>query len=98
MADLHSDCSSSTACGTGWGGAMAPGRPDLRWSAKVRASAAFCLVGIIAGTGLYFSNLAYVTNRDKAAAAAAERQTYSGGFISFGNLSAAIPAVDVYLY
>ena len=39
---------------------MAPGRPDLQWASKVRASAAFCLVGIAAGTGLYFSNLAYV--------------------------------------
>jgi hypothetical protein len=39
---------------------MAPGRPDLRWAAKVRASAAFCLVGAAAGTGLYFGNLAYV--------------------------------------
>ena len=39
---------------------MAPDRPDLRWASKVRASAAFCLVGIMAGTGLYFSNLAYV--------------------------------------
>jgi hypothetical protein len=39
---------------------MAPGRPDLRWAAKVRASAAFCLVGAVAGTGLYFGNLAYV--------------------------------------
>ncbi len=39
---------------------MAPGRPDLRWAAKVRASAAFGLVGAVAGTGLYFGNLAYV--------------------------------------
>jgi N-acetylneuraminic acid mutarotase len=50
---------------------MAPGRPDLRWASKVRASAAFCLVGIMAGTGLYFSNLAYVEARNEAAA---ERQ------------------------
>ena len=50
---------------------MAPDRPDLRWASKVRASAAFCLVGIMAGTGLYFSNLAYVRAGNKAAA---ERQ------------------------
>jgi hypothetical protein len=29
-------------------------------AAKVRASAAFCLAGVVAGTGLYFGNLAYV--------------------------------------
>jgi hypothetical protein len=39
---------------------MASGRPDLRWAAKVGASAALCLVGAAAGTGLYFGNLAYV--------------------------------------
>jgi hypothetical protein len=39
---------------------MASGRPDLQWAAKVRASAAICLVGAVAGTGLYFVNLAYV--------------------------------------
>ena len=50
---------------------MAPDRPDLRWASKVRASAAFCLVGIMAGTGLYFSNLAYVRAQNEAAA---ERQ------------------------
>src|ERR1700745_836135 len=60
MADSRSDCSISTACGTVGDGAVAPDRPDLRWASKVRASAAFCLVGIMAGTGLYFSNLAYV--------------------------------------
>src|SRR5271154_4668678 len=75
MADSRSDCSSSTACGTGWDGAMAPDRPDLRWASKVRASAAFCLVGIMAGTGLYFSNLAYVRARNEAAA---ERQAAPG--------------------
>ncbi len=47
---------------------MAPGRPDLQWASKVRASAAFCLVGIMAGTGLYFSNLAYVRAGNEAAA------------------------------
>ena len=45
---------------------MAPGRPDLRWASKIQASAAFCLVGIMAGTGLYFSNLAYVRARSEA--------------------------------
>jgi hypothetical protein len=39
---------------------MASGRPDLRWPAKVGASAALCLVGALAGTGLYFGNLAYI--------------------------------------
>ena len=53
---------------------MASDRPDLRWASKVRASAAFCLVGIMAGTGLYFSNLAYVKARNEAAA---ERQAAS---------------------
>ena len=38
---------------------MASGRPDLRWAAKVRASAAFCVAGAAAGAGLYFGNLAY---------------------------------------
>ena len=42
---------------------MAPGRPHLRWAAKLRASAAFCLAGALAGTGLYFGNLAYVWER-----------------------------------
>jgi hypothetical protein len=42
---------------------MASGRPDLRWPAKVGASAAFCLVGAVAGTGLYFGNLAYIGPR-----------------------------------
>ena len=54
---------------------MAPGRPDLRWASKVRASAAFCLVGIMAGTGLYFGNLAYVRAQNEAAA---ERQAAAG--------------------
>jgi len=39
---------------------MVPGRTDLRLAAKVRASAAFFIVGAMAGTGLYFVNLAYV--------------------------------------
>ena len=59
---------------------MASGRPDFRWAAKMRASAAFFLAGAVAGTGLYFSNLAYVRAADARAAAAAqqaaaERQT-----------------------
>ena len=54
---------------------MAPDRPDLRWASKVRASAAFCLVGIMAGTGLYFSNLAYVRAQNEAAT---ERQAAPG--------------------
>ncbi len=44
---------------------MAPGRPDLRWAAKVGASAAFCLAGAVAGAVLYFGNLAYVQARDE---------------------------------
>ncbi len=48
---------------------MASGRPDFRWTAKIRASAAFCLVGAVAGTVLYFGNLAYVRAGDKAAPA-----------------------------
>jgi large repetitive protein len=39
---------------------MASGKPDLRWAVKVGASAAFCLVGAVAATGLYFGNLAYI--------------------------------------
>ncbi len=54
---------------------MTPSKPGLRWAAKVRASAAFCLVGVIAGTGLYFSNLAYVRARDEAARRAAAERT-----------------------
>ena len=54
---------------------MAPDRPDLRWASKIRASAAFCLVGIMAGTGLYFSNLAYVRAQNEAAT---ERQAAPG--------------------
>jgi large repetitive protein len=45
---------------------MEPGRPDLRWASKTTASAAFCLVGIMAGTGLYLSNLAYVRASNEA--------------------------------
>src|SRR5271167_677964 len=60
MQASRTGCSSSTACRTGWGWAMASGRPDLRWAARVGASAAFCLVGAVAGTGLYFGNLAYI--------------------------------------
>ena len=45
---------------------MASGRPDLRWAAKVGASAGFCLVGAVAGTGLYFGNLAYVSGSSSA--------------------------------
>jgi len=50
---------------------MASGRPDLRWAAKVRASAAFFLAGAVSGTALYFGNLAYVRAGDEAARAAA---------------------------
>ena len=54
---------------------MPPGRPGFRWAAKLRVSAAFCLAGAVAGTGLYFGNLAYVPAGDEAArAAAAARQ------------------------
>ena len=38
---------------------MTPGKPDLRWPAKAAASAVFCLAGALAGTGLYFADLAY---------------------------------------
>jgi hypothetical protein len=40
---------------------MAPGRLGLWRPAKALASAAFFLAGAVAGTGLYFGNLAYVT-------------------------------------
>jgi hypothetical protein len=54
---------------------MASGGPRLRWAAKTRAAAAFCLAGAVGGTGLYFSNLAYVRAGDEAArSAAAARQ------------------------
>jgi hypothetical protein len=39
---------------------MASGKPDFRWAAKIRASAAFFLAGAVAATGLYFGDLAYV--------------------------------------
>ena len=39
---------------------MASDGPDLRWAAKTRVSAAFLLAGAVAGTALYFGNLAYV--------------------------------------
>jgi hypothetical protein len=44
---------------------MPPGRPGLRWVAKIRASAAFCLAGAAAGTGLYFANLAYIRAHER---------------------------------
>jgi hypothetical protein len=49
---------------------MAASRPRFRWAAKTRAAAAFCLAGFLVGTGLYFSNLSYVTVGDEAARAA----------------------------
>jgi cell wall-associated NlpC family hydrolase len=64
---------------------MASGRPDLRWAAKARVSAAFLLAGAVAGTALYIGNLAHVRAGDEAASAAtaerqaaAERQTAAG--------------------
>lgn len=39
---------------------MASGRPNLRWAAKVGASAVLCVAGVAVGAGLYFGNLAYV--------------------------------------
>lgn len=39
---------------------MPSNKPNLRWRAKIAASAAFCVVGAAAGTGLYFANVAYV--------------------------------------
>ena len=48
---------------------MASGRPSLRWAART-TSAAFCLAGAAAGTGLYFGNLAYVRAGDEAARSA----------------------------
>src|SRR5579872_6945081 len=53
---------------------MASGRPRLRWAAKARVSAAFCLAGAVGGTGLYFSNLTYVRAGDEAARSAAAAQ------------------------
>lgn len=49
---------------------MAPDRPDPQRIVKVRASLAFCLVGAVAGTALYFGNLAYVRAGDEAARSA----------------------------
>jgi hypothetical protein len=46
---------------------MASSKPDFRWAAKIRTSTAFCLVGAVAGAGLYFGNLAYVRASDEAA-------------------------------
>jgi hypothetical protein len=45
---------------------MASGSPHLQWAGKLTASAAFCLAGVVAGGGLYFSNLAYVRANDEA--------------------------------
>ena len=50
---------------------MAPGNPRLWWAAKAWAGAVFCLAGVIGGTGLYFSNLAYVRSGDESARSAA---------------------------
>jgi hypothetical protein len=58
---------------------VAPGKPSLRRSAKVVASAAFCLAGAVAGTGLYFGNLAYVSASDAAARAASASPTEQPG-------------------
>jgi hypothetical protein len=46
---------------------MASSKPDFRWAAKIRTSIAFCLVGTMAGAGLYFGNLAYVRAGNEAA-------------------------------
>jgi phosphate transport system substrate-binding protein len=48
---------------------MAQGEYRLRWAAKVRAAATFCLAGAAAGTALYFGNLSYVKAGDDAARA-----------------------------
>jgi outer membrane protein OmpA-like peptidoglycan-associated protein len=48
---------------------MAPARPDFRWASKIRVAVIFCLVGAVAGTSLYFGNLAYIRAGDEAAAA-----------------------------
>jgi hypothetical protein len=39
---------------------MASGKSYPRWGARAAAAAVFCLAGALAGTGLYFVNLAYV--------------------------------------
>src|ERR1700733_15177215 len=48
---------------------MAPARPDFRWASKVRASVTFCFIGAVAGTCLYFGNLAYIRAGDEVASA-----------------------------
>ena len=50
---------------------MASGRPDFRWAAKAQVSAAFLLAGAVAGTALYFGNLAYVNAAERRAGNAA---------------------------
>jgi hypothetical protein len=45
---------------------MAPVRPNLQRGAKAVVSAAFCLIGAVAGMGLYFADLAYVGPQPKA--------------------------------
>jgi hypothetical protein len=70
---------------------MASGRPTLWWAAKVRVATAFCLAGAVAGTGLYFGNLAYVTAGDEAARAAAARLAAERQARSFGSSQGAPP-------
>ena len=39
---------------------MAAGKSSAWWGGKAAVSAVFCLVGVMAGTGLYFADVAYV--------------------------------------
>ena len=59
---------------------MAPVSPDFRWAAKIRRSAAFCLIGAVAGTGLYFGNLAYVSAHGPAAVG--QRRSVPAAFLA----------------
>src|SRR5277367_2151122 len=45
---------------------MRSGRPHLQWAGKLTASAAFCLAGVVGGTGLYFGNLAFARAQHEA--------------------------------
>lgn len=76
---------------------MAPGRPDFRWAAKTLAAIAFCLVGALAGTGLYFGNLAYVKAGDDAARTAAAQATATPRKLASAEAAATHAAAELLL-
>jgi phosphate transport system substrate-binding protein len=78
---------------------MTHGEYRLRWAAKVRAAAAFCLAGAVAGTALYFGNLSYVKAGDDAANAAASLVTCDSGslqLVGSTTFAAIAQAADAY--